>query len=368
MTAIAFFPWLNCTAPMSFGAVRLIPYERGRLPGSRIAVPQRTVDSLLGIYADRPDRRIRRAVLLEVGDWRSGDGVDADILSRLFFAKEALAFSAISKRRLFSGHNYCNAGNFQLIVQNFDSAHSEGVTISTRRRDGQTGNYWATRKIAFHIPMHINRTDIAFDEALVEVLMQQENEAWADAITEFNSANSDSHDTPAHLEMIMVKSAFERLLGIGQRVDDFSKALEHLLSPFLAIDTPRVPLRSKWLERRPEAQSLLDEWARDFCKIRGASAHGNNRAKMPNAWSQAAHLAFASILFPLVFKILAQNSGKYSLIDEDLTRISVLERYLAHDPFGAVESNIASEKHPWQVIDNEIALAIIARRLWSNLE
>lgn len=192
MAAIAFFPWLNCKEPMNFGAARLIPYERGKRPGSRIAITQATVDAILSVYADRPDCRVQHAVLLEVDGWRSGDDVDDDILSRLFFAKEALAFSALSKRRLFSGLNYCNADNFQLIVQNFDPAHPDGLTISTRRRDGDVRHYWATSKIAFHIPMHVHRTDIAFDRALAEILLRQKNDAWTDAITEFNAANSDS--------------------------------------------------------------------------------------------------------------------------------------------------------------------------------
>lgn len=168
--------------------------------------------------------------------------------------------------------------------------------------------------------------------------------------------------------MIMIKSAFERLLDIDPDANKFSKALDNLLSPFRSTESERAPPSGEWLKKWPASQNILDAWARDFCAVRGAAAHGNHRAKIQSVWPRAAHLAFTSILFPLALKIQAMNSGMHSLTDEDFARISALEQYLAHNPSDALALDVAPAKHPWLAVDEKIALTSITRTLWPNLE
>jgi hypothetical protein len=56
VAAIAFFPWLKLINPLAVGYVRLIPYERGSVPGDTERAKQADLDGMLSAYADRPDR------------------------------------------------------------------------------------------------------------------------------------------------------------------------------------------------------------------------------------------------------------------------------------------------------------------------
>ena len=97
----------------------------------------------------------------------------------------------------------------------------------------------------------------------------------------------------------MVKSAFEFLLGVGQDARDFVRAL-HSSFGALLLDPLDGPLTRQWQERWPKATNILGAWAQEFCALRGRAAHGDQRGAASFVWTEKAHLAFASILFPLV--------------------------------------------------------------------
>jgi hypothetical protein len=58
-----------------------------------------------------------------------------------------------------------------------------------------------------------------------------------DAIIDFNRANTDSQDVPTHTEVVMTKSAFEFLLGIGEKKDELVRPLNEV-DPIPASYTP----------------------------------------------------------------------------------------------------------------------------------
>jgi hypothetical protein len=51
---VAFFPWVHLREPLSIGPVRLLPYERGTLPGALPHAAQEDIDAVLAAYADLP--------------------------------------------------------------------------------------------------------------------------------------------------------------------------------------------------------------------------------------------------------------------------------------------------------------------------
>ena len=362
--SVAFFPWLDCTGAVQIGPLRLLPFAPKKLPGDQLHATQKQIDTVLKTYGDRPRKRIERATLVEIDDWKTGQDPDQGTIARLFQAKEALNFGALANRRLFYNHpDYCNSDNFVLVVQGFSQSAFGSFSYNTRRRDGKVQNMWAADDFAFQRPLHVFNAQISFDEKLVRVLLETQNQAWLDAITEFNLANTDSGDVAIHNEMVMMKSAFERLLAIGADSNDFSRALNDVFNSVPRTPATVGPLREKWLHTRKGTPSLLDCWAYEFCARRGVAAHGNDRRKPSFVWPEESHLAFASILFPLVFKAKAADDGAYQITQDDTDRITRLEHYIAHEPFVYMPSVRDYRKHPWALIEAKVNEAAIMRRL-----
>jgi len=138
---------------------------------------------------------VTRASPLEVGDWHTGAEVDAHVRT-LFLTRQAIGFSALSKRSLFRGHfDYCNYDTYSLVVQRYQQGSNAGMfSFNTRRRDGSTGHMWSSDEFAFHRPNHVDgRAKFDLDRPLLEALLTLGDAAPAllEAMREFNSANTD---------------------------------------------------------------------------------------------------------------------------------------------------------------------------------
>jgi hypothetical protein len=346
------------------GPITLLPYRLKQAPGDLPGVSQAEMDAVLSSYAERPSRRIKEATIVEIDDWRSGSD-PTPALERLFEAREALAFSALADRRLFSGHfGYCSFDTFALVVQRFSATEPSRFAYTTRRRDGGTHNLWSADEFAFHQPLHVHKTlGLACDEKLLAILLNSRNETWSGAISEFNRANTDSPDVPIHVEMIMVKSAFERLFDIDPSWQAFEKQLlARVGEAATRLEVPK-PLAEKWSEAWPRAARPIAAWAHEFCVRRGSAAHGVERASERFVWSEGAHLAFAAILFPLMLRKAAADAGKYLLTAADAERLRRVDEYVTCDPFSSLYDRVGGEPHPWNLVDNECRVAEIAARL-----
>jgi hypothetical protein len=220
--AIAFFPWAYVEEPMILGPLRLLPYRKGKLHGVLPNVKQADIAGVLGAYSNRPNRPVERATLLEFADWQAGMPLSEELASELFRIRNLIAFSALSKRRLFRGHSgYCNSHTYSLVLQRFNPGGTGTFAFDTRRRDGATSHMWGSDEFAFHRPNHVDyNPKIALDEKLLTALLSLPTPHRAyEAIVEFNAANTDSSDVPCHVEVVMCKSAFEWLLKIGTGAD-----------------------------------------------------------------------------------------------------------------------------------------------------
>lgn len=359
--ALAFFPWWDVESPLEIDSFRLLPYVYKRQPGDLGSVAQKEIDGVLAAYSNLPRNRIRKATLLEVDGWRSGLDPDA-FLDAIFDAREMIAFSALSERRLFFGsYSYCNFDTFSLVVQRYDPAAPERFVYSTRKRDGLTTNFWTSREFGFRRPLHVFRHDRPFvNKGLLKTLLHSRKSHWLDAIRDFNRANTDSNDVSPHVELIMMKSAFESLLEIGEKRIDFENSLQRVLSDVEPVDGCSGPLLEKWRSRVRKERPLL-AWAHDFCDRRGSAAHGGQRDHFRFVWSEHAHLAFASILFPLLLKKIASDEGVFELSADDVETLRRIDRYVLFDPFAPRES--VRDKHPWSQIGEEVTLSKIAAGL-----
>jgi hypothetical protein len=357
-SAVAFFPWVRCVDPITVGQVRILPYVRGLAPGNTPHASQDDLDAVLAAFADRPGYPVESAALLELDDYRTGMDASAH-LYQLFRAKELVAFAALSRRKLFRQHfDYCNYHTYTLVVQRYVPGRGDRFMFHTRRRDGSAGQMWATDKFAHSRPSHVSaHAKCELDHLLLASLLQlNDSSPLHEAIREFNAANTDSDDVPEHVEAVMAKSAFEWLLSINTGVDDFVKALRTLLSPVVEPATADTPMTQRWRKRWGDVP-LLDAWARDFCDVRGAAAHGKRRHPR-FVWPAQTHLAFVSIFFPLAVKQHLANASLLTLNVADREQLAHIEELLIVDPFSPEVLELSHRSsHPWSDLYHQALFA-----------
>jgi hypothetical protein len=309
---------------------------------------------------------VSRAVLAEIGDWQAGTDL-GPAMPELFRVRELLAFAALAERKLFRGHDgYCNFDCFAMIVQRYEPGNAGAFSFSTRRRDGGASHMWGVEDFAFARPIHVpSHVPVKLCEPLLLGLLDvatQGSNLYA-AITDFNRANTDSADVPQHIELVMIKSAFEFLLEVGHRDDQFSAALNARVP--LRSDGRRLngPMAESWSKARPKAVRPLEAWAREFCDWRGGAAHGKLRGGERYAWSEMAHLAFASILFPLLVHQELVRAEKMVEDERKTVELEFVEDYLMHDPFAST-SRDGDGIHAWSsVYSGRVVREILRREL-----
>lgn len=377
---IAFLPWVAVQEPLTVGPLRLIPYERGRLPGDGAYVRQQDIDGVLMAYALRKNQLVERASLVELGDWHLGQDSDEQVREKLFRARELIAFAALAQRRLFRGHlDYCNFDTYAFVIQNYHAGSTGTFSFSTRRRDGGVQYLWDADEFSFLKPLHVEaNARLKLDEPFLTALIKADDadKLPYEAILEFNRANSDSQDVPTHTETVLTKSAFEYLFGIGQAVSEFVDALKRAV----LVRDPETkligPLEKRWIEARPRTTRPLEAWAREFCDVRGGAAHGKERGGARFVWSEHAHLAFASILFPLLIKQRLAQQSYLEITERDAIELDLIEAYLMHDPFEPRPRSEQAHGHPWSHVYSNNVLGEVLRRTilrqmqstdWSNL-
>jgi hypothetical protein len=362
---IAFFPWVSLHELVIVDPVRLIPYERCHAPADGPHVAQSDIDGVLKAYGNRKDELVHAATLLEVGDWKLGQVADSETRGKLFRARELVGFSALAKRQLFRGHfDYCNFDTYSFVIQNYVPGNSARFSFDTRHRDGTANRMWASDEFAFFKPLHVESNAlIKIDETFLAALLAADaaGKLPYDAIVEFDRANTDSDDVPTHIEIVLAKSAFEYLFDISQNVPDFVEALRKAVPERDPQTNLSGPLAQRWKDARPKAARPLEAWAREFCDIRGGAAHGAQRNSHRFVWSEEAHLAFVSILFPLLMKQRLAHEQFLTVGERDALELAWIEDYLMHDPFAPEQPDRAVE-HPWSKVYSYNILGEVMRR------
>jgi hypothetical protein len=366
LKSVAFFPWIALAEPIILGSsIRLLPFQVGVMPGDLPNAKQADIDLILSAYSNRPNFGVKAATLLEVDNWHTGDS-DANAKARLFRARIAIGFAALAERRLFQQFDYSCYDSYSLAVQRYQVGGNGIFSFGSRRRDGGTSHMWGADEYAFQRPSHVDsRVPVKFDQGLAQRLFElpESDSALFEALREFNTANTDSPDVPEHVEIVMVKSAFEWLLHIDQNAMSFVRILETLLpaSGIEAIESG--PLQEAWRTRFPNAPRPLNAWAQEFCDIRGAAAHGKDRKAPRFVWKAHTHLAFVSVLFPLLVKKQLADSDHWTMTAFDVAKLRRIESYLMHDPF--IHDHLESdESNPWSELDMQVRFDTYAHKFY----
>jgi hypothetical protein len=370
---LAFFPWLTTETVTEIAGIRLTPYRRRRLPGDKATASQTDVDGIIAAYARRKNVLVDRALLLEVGDWRSGQEANADVVKELFRVRELLAFCGLAHRQLFRRDQYSNFDTFALTVQSFQANSPGAFSFTVRRRDYGTTHLWDADEFAFLKPLHVeDGARLFFSPALFDSLRRADlaDAAPFSAIVEFNRANTDG-DVPLHTELVMMKSAFEYLLDIDHHAENFVEALLPLVPAFTSTDKYPCPGFELWAKRFPKSTRPLESWAREFCVQRNEAGHGARRGGDHHVWSQDAHLAFASMLLPKLVQFLLAQRGFFTPTETDSIHREWTEAYLGFDPFAPVPTRQRdrAREHEWsRIISEGVVGEKLRRRMRAELD
>jgi len=366
MAVVFFLPWVSVTEEFRILDMRLIPYERGRLPGELLGIPQAAFDDVLGNYGDRgfgshSAQPISQSALIIWDDDTPGLGTsDAQIQHRLV-QSSYLAFSALTARSLCSTFEYYNSDTLQVVAQRFDVGSPSHCCITTRRRDGGTQNMLAgSAGLKFIRPYHVdNRSRITLDTRLLEALFKLPDGDLKDrideAIVSFLRANTDAPSMDERSELILVRVAIDTLLKVPHDKAAFRKAInEHF------DELPNPPIwhkgnlnescwRNHWDRNvnRP-----LDAWVHDFCAARNAAAHGPANGEKGSVWPRHNHLVFSAWMLPLIVKKLLAQAGLYEFSAEDKVARAGFELFLAHDLLAAADEEGTNVW--WKISESEL--------------
>lgn len=371
MSVIFFLPWVLTKDELDIGSVRLLPYCRGKKPGSIGGATQADIDQVLGNYADHGRQPtsslgtpVANATIVHwVTDGENSTISQVEISKRMKFG-QWLILAGLSERRYGSHMRYCNSDGLTLMGQHYANGQAGAVSFDTRRRDGVSKRVLSATYGRPYFLRPINVSDplvVEFDIPLLKALMNindvdLENRIY-DSVVMFNRANTDASEVPDHAEMVMLRAAFETLLEASHvksdLVEKFSKHFDSL--PNLAVWHNGIFDEKAWRSRWEDTNAIkrpLDAWINDFCNARNSSAHGSASGSKypPSIWSMRNHLMFASWLFPLMVKGVIAEHGIYTLSDEDKDYRSDFEQFFAED----ISQPINGSTLPWNVVVDTI--------------
>lgn len=369
MGNLVFLPWAKNDKPIAIGEFILTPYERGNEPFGINTPKQKLVDGILEPYRAHANKPIKKALILSFKESDLLKELNEDDIAKIYNFSELFTFSNLSSRRYFDNilDEYCNKDAFQIIIQGFGSeTEYKGSAITRRRRDGSSTTYYTKDALFINKPGHIVsqrklNTDFVFLESLLktqEVIAEKEWSAIFEAVISFNLANKDSEEISENIELILINNSFERLLDTNGKEDELGQKLTSILKP--EVDLPKdncEKLKNIEGNRFKKSIYVRDIWVRDLFRIRNNIAHGKLTSQYPFVFSLKHHLLLASLIFPIILKLVISSRGLYTLSDDDTMIINVFEKLVCAEHFQIENKDeFDMPEFPWHKIFAEALL------------
>jgi hypothetical protein len=379
MPTLFFMPWTYVRVARRVGPISFVPYERGVSPGPLGRTTQRSLDAIIGNYADRAFIQnadstvpVRKALILRWpgDDVRESLVTDDEIQQRLQ-QMQLLTFAALSERQFGTHWNYCNTVGLTTTAQHFSEDNPAASAITTRRRDGSSLNYVAggTGKPLFLRPFQVSDSysldmDSNFALALLNVPDGPLRNRLLDTITLFNQANTDANEVPPSAEIVFMRAALETLLGASHKTSDLKVKLVELMSPHLGpVEWHDVHIPPKtWRDRWSNGERPFSAWVEDFCHWRNEGAHGKSGTKKhPDpVWSLWNHLLFTSWFISRIVKVLLADEGLYILTQDDNDELENIELFFTYDIMARDEK----EHMYWHTVVTHVQTLQLSRKLY----
>jgi hypothetical protein len=301
---LLFFPWITLDEPLEIGRFRLIPIDLSLDWPTDIQCAANPISILKILDQYRKSSRlpITNAVLAQVDGVPIGHEFDESTRSALFRLSTHLAVSGLSERHFGAGglDNYCASGHFQLLIQSFPEPYVGGVSVTYRRKHGQTNLFWGRDDIQFTIPVHLihpikaSKVDKALLAALHEAQDTQQNQLRA-SITQFLLSNSDSPDVPEDVELVAAYSAIERLVD-NHDLAKVKNKVSKLLDVIYTSNAAKQALLT--FSDADTSTNCFTNWIDQLYKVRGRLAHGNDAEGYLSKWNTFEHGLLAAYVYP----------------------------------------------------------------------
>jgi len=288
MPMLAFFPWLKIKNNFDineFTVIKSEKFEKVFLKDNFKNVYEKIIKSCY-INNDNPINEFTLIFLKNKDIFK--DFADNEIES-LFSFTEILAFSGLSNRQFFTNFSYYNSSNFNFIIQSFEE-DSKGITIVSRRRDGQTKSFIYVESYKVIKPFYVyNDIAIEIDINSVKSLLEAKEELedkwinFSDAIFFFNRANTDSNQISEHQEVVMMIGAIQRILMCNNgKIKELIENFNNTFRPKKDFDISKSRRIKKYnYKDKDKINTLRETWLKDFYRLRGDYAHGKKQSKIP---------------------------------------------------------------------------------------
>ncbi|MEA5480717.1 hypothetical protein VB774_24040 [Pseudanabaena galeata UHCC 0370] len=277
MSEILFFPWLLIKEPISFGEFGLYPYDKRSEVTNIIDGRLKSIlNNYLRYFYVNDNRTIYATTLLSINN-KFEIEFNESLSNELAFLVELIVFCGLGSRDFFkNGLNYCNKDNFQL--KRFSITENQiAYKKITRRRDGATANGISANKFRENKPEHVILSVVNLDKELLNSLVKAQSilpeSIWDnifEGILNFNLANTDSSSITINIELVLLVSAFERLLNSRNgKEDTLAKKFTEAFEIFQTIEPKDcVRCNTNTLKRFIKCKSVREIWIRDFANSR----------------------------------------------------------------------------------------------------
>ena len=359
MGMLTFYPWLRLDGPRDCGAHQLLPWSRRNpVPAHFSSEVHQTIATILSPFMQGVEASIDEAVVVLHPDRELLDDLTEAERREFFDLHELISFSGLAGRLFFDQQGYLNAGNFRPIIQAFTTP-GRGVASQSRRRDGYTQAYTPHAFQREPCPEHVHLHDRApIDPALLSALVaarDADDERLLASVPLFNLANTDSNVVAERTELILLCSAFERLLDSKPKMNAIVENFSTALASATEVDRSEVGRIPE--NKYQKFNGTRSVWMADFFSQRGSLAHGHPSSSPHFIWSIQEHLLLGAFVFPLLVKLRLASASLYDLNRWDHAHLNAFDQLAAHEDLFAETTD---GQWPWK--------EIIADAYWGPLD
>lgn len=373
-------PWLRLRSPTTVLGVQFVPYAQAAVP-AQFQPFFTDIARILSSYRDIEGNPVAECVVGSIQGAEPCKDLTRAEATVVNEAVQLLTFCGLATNEYFSqiGH-YTNSSAFQVLFQRFEP-RSEGIALTIRRRDGETlsGGY-KHGQVKFSVPVQCSHLQPAhIDAALLATLddcckaPDALSRRLLQAISLYNQCHSDSDAVLPEREIVLLASALEQLFADCYGADDVACKVSTLLAAYGAIKVGGSARAgalqlSKGREAQEQAWFLHRKWAQEIYHLRSDFTHGNDPARRSWGWSVLEHLVMASFVFPLLVKVLLAQASRYSLLENDIDRLQVIDHLLNETDWAADRGNHSKWSETIQKHKTDRSLERAFEQAWDMLE
>jgi len=346
-------PWLQLSEPLSIRGIHFTPYPTDT--SSNIFNKfQDDIARILKSYRNIQNKPITKCVLVYLDETDPCKALSDEKTSLIYETVHLLAFCALSKNEYFSQEShYANYSMFESFFQYFNDGN-KWVTLTSRRRDGETMSTYEHEEVYFNIPVQcasqakLGRVEAPLLKALNLSFKTPNNQVrrLLQSISLYDQAQTDSSTVLPQREVVILASAFEQLFENCHGADDLACKLGTHLDNYGSIKYSKS-LRAKDFKipedpkkKKTESRWFLHQkWIQEFYQLRNDIIHGNDRKQRTWGWSIHEHLVMASFVFPLLVKLLLTQSSAYQLTEDDIGLLQAVDPLLNQQGWAEDDEN-----------------------------